>query len=79
MEDAGELHVDVRFVMTTDAENSLGLRLENYLVLLVRNEVVELVEEATLGISGEDEVELVKDLSHVFPVGQWKGAYRSFW
>lgn len=79
MEDAGELHVDVRFVMTTDAENSLGLRLENYLVFLVRNEVVELVEEATLGISGEDEVELVKDLSDVFSVGQWKGTYRSFW
>ena len=71
--------MDVRFVMTTDAENSLGLRLENYLVFLVRNEVVELVEEATLGISGEDEVELVKDLSDVFSAGQWRGAYRSFW
>ncbi len=79
MEDASQLHVDVRFVMTTDAENSLGLRLENYLVFLMRNEVVELVEEATLGISGEDEVELVEDLSDVFSVGQWKGAYRSFW
>lgn len=44
----------------------------------MRYEVVKLIEQPTLRVSGEDEVELVEDLPHVLSEGELDYAYHSF-